>query len=56
MPDRKRDKAERWRLAGKVLARLDPVAYEAILAAAEEILYAQSADSSDEISKPDFPC
>ena len=56
MPDKKREAAERWRQAGRVLARLDPVAFEAMLAAAEELLVAQAADSSDEISKTDFPC
>lgn len=54
MADGKREEAERWRLAGRVLARLNPVAYEAMIAAVEEILYLQTADSSDEISKTDF--
>ena len=47
--------AERWRVAGRLLRRIDPVAYEALLLAAE-VIVAETPEERDEISLSDRIC
>jgi hypothetical protein len=60
MPERKlpprMEEAERWRQAGRVLRRIDPDAFAALLAAAEDLATADLTDSTDEISKTYLEC
>lgn len=47
--------AERWRVAGKLLRRIDPVAYEALLLAAE-VIVAETPEDRDDITLVDRIC
>lgn len=46
--------AERWRLAGQVLRRIDPVAFDALLMAAE-VVVAETPEESVDINIIDIP-
>lgn len=45
--------AERWRVAGRILRLLDPVAFEALLHGAE-VMIVEGAEQSPKISSVDF--
>lgn len=47
--------AERWRLAGLVLRRVDPVAFEALLLGAE-VIVAETPELPSDISFADVIC
>lgn len=51
--DEARSLAERWRVAGLILRRLDPVAFEAWLAAAE-VMAVETPEVRASINLPDY--
>ncbi len=51
--DESEEAIERWRMAGILLSRLNPVALRVLLLSAE-IAVAQAPESSEEISNVDF--
>jgi hypothetical protein len=49
----KQELAERWRVAGLLLRRIDPVAFDALLMAAEVVIV-ETPESTAEINFPDL--